>query len=91
LCYSTNIIIGLGKESEMFPTHKDCRNFLNGVCLLFGVPVDPNGPACPRFSAKIVKPSIIQPHAEVDLAELKGRLDRIEAELARIKAALKNL
>ncbi|MCD6530160.1 hypothetical protein J7L06_07765 [Candidatus Bathyarchaeota archaeon] len=64
---------------------------MNGVCLLLGVPVDPNGPACPRFLAKTAKPPIMQPHAGVDLADLRVRLDRIEAELMRIKAALKNL
>lgn len=75
---------------NMFPTHKDCRNFLNGVCMLFGVQVDPNGPACPRFLSKV--PALtVQPYGEIDLTELRLKLDRIEAELRRIKAVLKNL
>jgi len=32
--------------------HRDCANFSNGICLLTGVAVDPEGPACPRFMPK---------------------------------------
>jgi len=35
-----------------FLTHRDCRNFRDGACMLFGVPVNLSGPACPRFLAK---------------------------------------
>ena len=34
------------------PRHKDCINFVNGVCTRFGIPVDPEGPACPNFTPK---------------------------------------
>lgn len=34
------------------PIHRDCSNFVNGICRLNGAPVDPNGPACPRFTPK---------------------------------------
>ena len=32
------------------PIHRNCSNFVNGICKLNGAPVDPNGPACPRFA-----------------------------------------
>jgi hypothetical protein len=32
--------------------HRDCSNFVNGICRLKGSPVYPNGPACPRFTPK---------------------------------------
>jgi len=35
-----------------FPTHRDCANFRNGLCILNGVAVNPNGAACPRFTPK---------------------------------------
>lgn len=34
------------------PTHRECANFSNGFCKLYGVSVDPNGPACPNFTPK---------------------------------------
>jgi hypothetical protein len=34
------------------PVHRDCSNFVNGVCRLNGARVDPNGLACPRFTPK---------------------------------------
>jgi hypothetical protein len=37
-----------------FPTHRDCVNFSDGVCMLTGVEVDPNKPACPNFIPKIM-------------------------------------
>lgn len=33
-------------------THKDCYNFRDKFCTLYSVDVDPDGPVCPRFSAK---------------------------------------
>ena len=35
-----------------YPSHGDCSNFFNGICRLNGAPLDPNGPACPRFTPK---------------------------------------
>ena len=37
-----------------FPTHKECANFRNGICMLSGVAVYPDGPVCPNFTAKIM-------------------------------------
>ena len=34
------------------PTHKECINFRDGICTLYGIPVDPNQPACPNFTPK---------------------------------------
>ena len=34
------------------PVHRDCINFVNGICRLNGAPVDPNSPACPGFTPK---------------------------------------
>ncbi len=87
----------------MIPTHKECVNFRGGVCALLGVPVNPNGPACPRFIAKtptMTATITYQPHTlqqlggvtqEVDLDELKRRLDRMEDALRKIKAMLRNI
>ena len=91
----------------MIPTHKDCINFKDGVCTLLGVPVNPNGPACPRFTAKtptqpttttaemIHPPLYLQRprsrNREVDLNELKRRLDKMEDTLREIKAMLKSV
>jgi len=36
-----------------FPTHKNCANFRNGICMLSGTPVDPYGMACPNFTPKV--------------------------------------
>lgn len=36
--------------------HKNCNNFRDGLCTLYGVAVDPNGPACPSFTAKSMVP-----------------------------------
>lgn len=36
----------------IFPTHSDCANFRNGMCMLNGVAVDSNGAACPNFTPK---------------------------------------
>lgn len=36
----------------MFPTHSDCANFRNGLCILNGVAVDPKGAVCPNFTPK---------------------------------------
>jgi len=35
-----------------FPTHSDCANFRNGLCILNGVAVDPKGTVCPNFTPK---------------------------------------
>jgi len=48
------------KAIHTFPTHKNCRNFRNGICILFGVPVNPDGPACPRFTARDITLSLSQ-------------------------------
>ncbi|MGQ4915257.1 MAG: hypothetical protein ACP6IU_11030 [Candidatus Asgardarchaeia archaeon] len=32
--------------------HKDCINYENGICKRFGIPVDPEGIACPNFIPK---------------------------------------
>jgi len=34
------------------PKHKDCANFKDGKCLLYGVTVPPDGPACPNFTPR---------------------------------------
>lgn len=34
------------------PTHKDCANFKDGVCTLDNITVDPDGPACQRFTPR---------------------------------------
>ncbi|RLE69439.1 MAG: hypothetical protein DRJ34_00815 [Thermoprotei archaeon] len=36
------------------PTHKECMNYSNGRCMLYNVPMDPNGPACPQFRPKTI-------------------------------------
>jgi len=34
------------------PKHSECANFRDGICLLTGAKVDPNGAACPNFIPK---------------------------------------
>ncbi len=34
------------------PKHRDCTNFKDGKCLLYGVTVPPDGPACPNFTPR---------------------------------------
>ena len=66
--------------------------------MLLGVPVNPDGPACPRFIAR--EPTLfrsqqesltISAKSEVNFAKLKRRLDMAEVELRRIKAMLNRL
>lgn len=38
-----------------YEVHGNCANFKNGICTLTGTKVDPNGPACPRFTPKSLK------------------------------------
>mgnify|MGYP000480480669 CR=1 FL=1 len=38
--------------------HKDCINYVNGYCVLHGIPVPPNGQACPQFQPKQMHPPI---------------------------------
>ena len=87
----------------MIPTHKECVNFRGGVCALLGIPVNPNGPACPRFTAKtqtVTTTITYQPPypqqpggvaQEVDFDELRRRLDRMEETLRKIKAMLESI
>ena len=42
--------------------HKDCANFVNGTCKLYGVKVPPEGPACPNFTPRTL-PAQEQPSA----------------------------
>jgi len=42
------------------PIHRNCANFSNGICMLTGMPVDPEGAACPNFTPK---PVGVQPPA----------------------------
>ncbi|RJS68291.1 hypothetical protein CW693_04745, partial [Candidatus Bathyarchaeota archaeon] len=35
-----------------FPTHKQCANYKNGFCTIYGIPVNPDDPACPNFTPK---------------------------------------
>lgn len=88
----------------MFPTHKDCRNFKDGNCILLGIPVDPNKPACPRFIAKNITPQMSLAYHDfsslhnakngmpkVSLIDLRNRLDKAEVKLREIKAMLNNI
>jgi len=34
------------------PRHRDCVNFKDGKCVLYGVAVPPEGPACPSFTPR---------------------------------------
>jgi len=40
------------RNTEGKYTHKDCKNFKDGRCLLKNKKVDPNGPICPSFKLK---------------------------------------
>ncbi len=59
--------------------------------MVLGVPVNPNGPACPRFtprSSMLVAPQV---SGEVSLEDLKRRIDAAEAKLRMIKSMLERL
>ena len=63
---SHNIISQSSVEvNHMFLTHRDCRNFRDGICILNGIPVNPNGPACPRFIAKNAAPPLLPQQTSV--------------------------
>ena len=76
----------------MFPTHKDCRNFRDGVCVLLGVQVNPDGPACPKFTPKDLTLPLYKPsrgvESGVSVAELRRRLERLEAKLREVRSML---
>lgn len=86
----------------MFPTHKDCANFIGGFCILYDLSVNPNGAACLRFKAKNTQ--LMAPpqfgnssslmckyeNVRIDLSNLKRRLDTIELKIKEIKAMLKD-
>ena len=44
-----------------FPTHKQCANFNNGFCLIHGIAVNPDDPACPNFTPNITEQSQVNP------------------------------
>ena len=79
------------KVSHTFPTHKDCRNFRNGVCILLGVPVNPDGPACPRFTARDLTPPLAQQKPLTTIAipfSQPSKSTTSEASLAELKHRL---
>jgi len=59
--------------------------------MVLGVPVNPNGPACPRFTPRNPMPLATQGSGEVSLEELKRRIDAAEAKLRMIKSMLEKL
>lgn len=44
-----------------FQTHKQCANFNNGFCLIYGIAVDPDAPACPNFRPDITEQTSANP------------------------------
>jgi len=66
------------------PVHKDCSNFVNGICRLNGAPVDPNGPACPRFKSKSTTKTIL---AEVSYPVAK-RLYQTRSNMGQVQPPL---
>ena len=47
---------GVAFMSSGFPKHSECANFRDGICLLTGAKVDPNGFACANFTPKSTLP-----------------------------------
>ena len=35
-------------------THKQCANYRDGFCTFYGIPVNPDEPACPNFTPKTI-------------------------------------
>ena len=81
------LMLSRNEGIRLYPTHKECANFRNGICMLYRIPVNPDAPACPRFTAKSVTAQ--PPH--VDLEDLRRRVDRLEAKLREIKSLLKTI
>jgi len=75
-----------------YPTHGECANFRDGRCLLLGVEVDPNGPACPNFTPRSAPiPTAPSPPSELwrikrELEELRWNLRLLEMRLKRLKS-----
>ena len=92
-------IISSAKEVNSFPIHKECRNFRNGFCMALGIPVNPNGSACPMFTPR----NNISQHAEgintispsraseTNLEDLKHKLEDLDIKLQKIKNMLREL
>jgi hypothetical protein len=64
-----------------FPTHSDCANFRNGLCILNNVAVDPKGAVCPHFTSKSmmatpqeVKPEVLRPRQFYQPPATQGHL-----------------
>ncbi|MCD6261129.1 MAG: hypothetical protein J7J28_05030 [Thaumarchaeota archaeon] len=43
------------------PTHSQCMNYRDGFCTLHGIPVPPDGPACPNFTPRTAFPGMAPP------------------------------
>lgn len=66
-----------------FPIHRNCTNFQNGRCMLLGIEVNPDGPACPNFTPKSmtetslpVKSSYVGGQSYIGLRRGQGILSR---------------
>ena len=44
-------------------THKECIHYVNGVCTLYNVPMNPEGPACPNFRPRQAVSAVPPPPA----------------------------
>ncbi|MCD6592196.1 MAG: hypothetical protein J7K78_04185 [Thaumarchaeota archaeon] len=56
MCYSTQYC---GRMTA--PTHSQCVYFRNGICVLRGIQVPPEAPACPSFTPRSTPPTYPQP------------------------------
>ena len=73
-----------------YPTHRECVNFRDGRCLLLGIEVDPDAPACPNFTPRpSITPGAPGPSAELwrirmEIEEIRRSLSILEARLRRL-------
>ncbi len=73
-----------------YPTHRECANFRDGRCLLFGIEVDPDAPACPNFTPRAsITPGAPSPQAE--LWRIRMEIEGIRRSLSILEARLRRL
>ncbi|RLI05368.1 hypothetical protein DRO24_05945 [Candidatus Bathyarchaeota archaeon] len=75
-----------------YPTHRECANFRDGRCLLLGIEVDPNGPACPNFTPRIQTPrAAAPPSPSLELWRIRMELQDISRRIGLLEMRLRRL
>jgi len=88
------------------PSHKDCANYRDGFCMLYGIPVDPSTPVCPNFTPRNVSSTSQMPPTQFvsqvpvgfpqvskdqEIQMLENQARMVEQQLELIKKRLEEL